>query len=175
LLVCRIDLGTGVARGSANTAGNSSWKIPVWLQILFPALILIFSWFLPESPRWLYTRGRQAEAKKVLAKYHGEGNDGSIWVPMQFNEYEQYLNTDGGNKRWWDYGALFKTRPAHYRLFCFCNCIFAIFAQWVGNGAVDYFIAGVLESAGVIDQIEKMNISKCSLTDWVKHALICQH
>jgi MFS family permease len=151
-------LAAGVARGSADTSGNTSWKIPVWLQILFPGLILLFSWFLPESPRWLYTRGRQAEAKKVLTKYHGEGNDESVWVSMQLNEYEEYLNMDGGDKRWWDYGALFKTRQARYRLFC--NCIFAIFAQWAGNGAVDYFIAGVLESAGVTDQTKKMNISE---------------
>jgi hypothetical protein len=51
---------------------------------------------------------------------------------MQIREYEEYLNMDGGDKRWWDYGALFKTRPARYRLAC--NCIVAIFGQWAGNG-----------------------------------------
>lgn len=64
---------------------------------------------------------------------------------------------DGGDKRWWDYRSLFKTRSARYRLAC--NCTFAVFAQWAGNGAVDYFIAGVLESAGVTEQLKKMNIN----------------
>tara|TARA_R110002003_G_scaffold1035_5_gene22092 strand:+ start:6395 stop:7606 length:1212 start_codon:yes stop_codon:yes gene_type:complete len=126
------------------------------MQILFPGLILLLAWFLPESPRWLYTRGRQSDAKKVLAKYHGEGREDSVWVSLQLREYEEYLNMDGGDKRWWDYGALFKTRSARYRLAC--NCIFAIFAQWSGNGAVDYFIAGVLESAGVTDQTKKSKV-----------------
>ena len=125
-------LAAGVTRGSANLAGNQSWRIPVWLQMLFPALLVILPLLLPESPRWLYTRGKHTQAKKTLAKYHGCGNEDSIWVSMQIREYEEYLNMDGGDKRWWDYGSLFKTRPARYRLAC--NCIVAIFGQWAGNG-----------------------------------------
>ncbi|CCT61161.1 hypothetical protein IAQ61_005020 [Plenodomus lingam] len=150
-------LAAGVARGSNNLPGNQSWKVPVWLQMLFPALILLLAWFLPESPRWLYTRGRQSEAKKVLTRYHGNGNEDSIWVSMQIREYEEYLNMDGGDKRWWDYGSLFKTRQARYRMAC--NCIFVIFAQWAGNGSVDYFISAVLDTAGVTGQVEQMNIN----------------
>ncbi|KAL6157504.1 hypothetical protein ACJQWK_07051 [Exserohilum turcicum] len=150
-------LAAGVTRCSASLGGNQSWRVPVWLQMLFPALLVVLPWFLPESPRWLYTRGRHSEAKKILSKYHGCGNEDSIWVSMQIREYEEYLNMDGGDKRWWDYGSLFKTRSARYRLAC--NCVVAVFCQWAGNGAVDYFIAGVLESAGVKDEIKQMNIN----------------
>jgi len=125
-------LAAAVTRGAANLDGNQSWRIPVWLQMLFPAILSLIPWVLPESPRWLYTRGEYIQAKRILAKYHGCDNEDSIWVSMQLREYEQYLNMDGGDKRWWDYGALFKTRQARYRLAC--NCIVAIFAQWAGNG-----------------------------------------
>ena len=80
----------------------------------------------------LYTRGKHSEAKKTLAKYHGCGNEDSIWVSMQIREYEEYLNMDGGDKRWWDYSGSAPGRPARYRLAC--NCIVAIFGQWAGNG-----------------------------------------
>jgi MFS family permease len=163
-------LASGVARGAVNVGGNSSWLIPVWTQIIFPGLILCLSWFLPESPRWLYTRGKHSEAKRILTRYHGEGNENSVWVTLQLQEYEEYLNMDGGDKRWWDYGSLFKTRSARYRLAC--NCTFAVFAQWAGNGAVDYFISGVLESAGVFEQIKKMNINlgkSCMQFAFVSH------
>lgn len=76
---------------------------------------------------------------------------------MQVHEYNIYLNMDGGDKRWWDYRSLFMSRPARYRLAC--NCVVSIAAQWAGNGAVDYFIAGVLESAGVTSEIKQMNIN----------------
>ncbi|EMD94681.1 hypothetical protein COCC4DRAFT_43476 [Bipolaris maydis ATCC 48331] len=150
-------LAAGVTRGSAGLAGNQSWKIPVWLQMLFPGLLVILPWFLPESPRWLYTRGKQTEAKRILSKYHGCGNEDSIWVSMQVREYDIYLNMDGGDKRWWDYKSLFMSRSARYRLAC--NCVVSVFAQWAGNGAVDYFISGVLESAGVTSEIKQMNIN----------------
>lgn len=127
------------------------------MQILFPALILTLAWFLPESPRWLYTRGKHSQAKKVLAKYHGLGKEDSVWVTMQINEYEEYLNMDGADKRWWDYSALFKHRASRYRLAC--NCAITIFGQWAGNGVVDYFLDGVLESAGIHEQVKKMNIN----------------
>lgn len=76
---------------------------------------------------------------------------------MQVREYDIYLNMDGGDKRWWDYRSLFMSRPARYRLAC--NCVVSIAAQWAGNGAVDYFISGVLDSAGVTSEIKQMNIN----------------
>ncbi len=42
-------------------------------------------------------------------------------------EYEDFLNMDGADKRWWDYSALFKKASSRYRLAC--NCGFSIFAQ----------------------------------------------
>ena len=45
-------LAAGVTRGAADLAGNQSWRIPVWLQMLFPALLVILPLLLPESPRW---------------------------------------------------------------------------------------------------------------------------
>lgn len=33
------------------------------------------------------------------------------------------------------------------------------FYKWAGNGSVDYFLDGVLETAGVHDETKKMNIN----------------
>lgn len=129
-------LASGVARGGENYVNsNIGWRLVVWLQLLFGAVILIAAFFLPESPRWLYVNNRQEKAKQILIKYHGEGNEDSEWVNLQLNEYEELLEMDGADKRWWDYSALFKDRSTCYRLFC--NCTVSIFGQWAGNGKLD--------------------------------------
>ena len=33
--------------------GNIIWRLPLWLQMVFPGIVAVFIWFLPESPRWL--------------------------------------------------------------------------------------------------------------------------
>lgn len=112
--------------------GHTSWLLPIWLQMLFPGLVVLLCWFLPESPRWNYCNGKQDQAKDFLIKYHGNGNPESEWVKLQMFEYESHLEIDGADKRWWDYRALFRNRSSVYRLLT--NCFTALFGQWAGNG-----------------------------------------
>ena len=125
-------LSAGVTRGTENLGGNKSWTVSLWFQLFFPALVCLFCLFLPESPRWLYVSGQLDKAKAVLTKFHGYGNSDSVWVSMQLSEYEEYLELNGSDKRWWDYRALFKTRSSVNRLFC--NCAIQAMGQEAGNG-----------------------------------------
>lgn len=52
-------------------------------------------------------------------------------MKLQLIEYEEFLEMDGTDKRWWDYRALFRNRASIYRLMC--NCIVATFGQLAGN------------------------------------------
>lgn len=129
----------------------------MWLQLLFSALIVLIVFFLPESPRWLYVNNRFGEAKAMLTKYHGEGNSDSIWVTLQLREYEEFLDMDGSDKRWWDYRALFRDKASRYRLLC--NIIVTVFGQWAGNGVLSYFQSAVLDTAGITETIAKANLN----------------
>ena len=148
---------SGAARGGLNYTGNTSWLIPLWLQIMFPGLIVALVWFLPESPRWLYVHGKQEQAKATLAKFHGNGNPESEWIKLQLWEYEAHLEMNGADKRWWDYRAVFKNRASLYRLMS--NCLVSLFGQWAGNGVVSYFLVGFLVTAGVTDSITQNNLA----------------
>ncbi|KFY46206.1 hypothetical protein V494_00558 [Pseudogymnoascus sp. VKM F-4513 (FW-928)] len=147
---------SGASRGSINMPSPITWTLPVWLQMLFPGLVVVLALFIPESPRWLYTNGKPDKAREFLVKYHGNGNPNSEWVTLQMNEYEQYLELEGADKRWWDYRALFKNKASRYRLMT--NCLTALFGQWAGNGVVSYFLSGVLDTAGVKDHITQANL-----------------
>ncbi|MCJ1389665.1 hypothetical protein MMC18_002522 [Xylographa bjoerkii] len=148
---------SGAARGGLNYSGNTSWLIPLWLQIMFPGLIVLLVWFLPESPRWLYVHGKTEKAKATLAKFHGNGNPESEWIKLQLWEYEAHLEMNGADKRWWDYRAVFKNRSSLYRLMS--NCLVSLFGQWAGNGVVSYFLVGFLVTAGVTDSITQNNLA----------------
>lgn len=150
-------IAAGSARGALNVGGDYSWRLITWLQALFSGLIAIFCLWLPESPRWLYVNGKKEQAKAVLTKYHGNGNEDSPWVQLQLHEYEELLNMDGADKRWWDYRALFRDRSAVYRLSC--NIILSIFGQWAGNAVLSYFLGSVLDTAGYTHPIEQANIT----------------
>lgn len=147
---------SGAARAGLNYGGNASWLLPLWLQIMFPGIVTIGSLFLPESPRWLYTRGRVEKATANLARFHGQGNPDSEWVKLQIAEYEEHLEMDGTDKSWWDYRALFRDHASRYRLLM--ACIVSLFGQEAGNGIVSYFLSGFLDTAGVTGAVKQTNV-----------------
>ncbi|KAI9162823.1 lactose permease [Paramyrothecium foliicola] len=148
---------SGAVRGGREVGGNTSWMIPVGLQAMFPGIICICALLLPESPRWLYTNNKREEAKRVLTKLHGNGNPEGEWVKLQLNEYEEFLELEGSDKKWWDYRALFKSRASFYRLSC--NCIVSCFGQWAGNGIVSYFLSAFLDTAGIKGDTQQMDVA----------------
>ena len=93
----------------------------------------------------------------MITRYHGNGNPNSVWVDLQLREYEEFLELNGADKRWWDYRALFQKRSARYRLLC--NVCISVFGQWAGNSVLSYFLSAVLETAGITDSTEKLNIT----------------
>lgn len=105
----------------------------------------------------MYVHNKTDQAIATLTRWHGYGNPDSKWVKLQLAEYDEFLNMNGTDKRFWDYSALFKTRGSRYRLFC--NCCFAIFAQWAGNGVLSYFLPAVLSTAGYTESITQANIN----------------
>ena len=55
-----------------------SWRFPIAFQILFALIILATVMFLPESPRWLVLKGKEDEARTVLALLNDLDEDSSF-------------------------------------------------------------------------------------------------
>ncbi|KAJ3519447.1 hypothetical protein NM208_g11771 [Fusarium decemcellulare] len=62
------------------------WMLPCILQICIPLYQYIMVWFCPGSQRWLVTKGKVAEARKILMHYHSTQNafdDGIVQTELQ--------------------------------------------------------------------------------------------
>ncbi|KAJ6444462.1 lactose permease [Purpureocillium lavendulum] len=151
-------LAAAVLRGCADLVGNKSWLIPTWLQLMFPAILIPASVFSPESPRWLYVHDKLSKCRDILVKYHGNDNPDSLYVQLQLREFEEELEMDGADKRWWDYRCLFNSRAAVYRAIL-CAVAVSAFSQWTGQGGVSYFLPGMLQTTGITDATTVLDIN----------------
>lgn len=126
-------MAAAVTLGAHTMPNNWGWRIPSILQAAPSILQLTFIWFVPESPRWLLSKGRSEEAFDILVKYHGEGDRDSAFVHAEFNEISAQLRMEIENsKSHWR--ELVQT-PGNRKRSIIAMCV-GIFIQWSGNGLV---------------------------------------
>ena len=51
-------------------SSSFSWRFPLAFPIVLSAIVMAFIFTLPDSPRWLIKRGREAEAREILSLVH---------------------------------------------------------------------------------------------------------
>jgi len=134
-----------------------AWRIPSALQGL-PSVIQIFLiWFVPESPRWLMSKGREDEALRTLAYYHANGNANDPLVQYEFEEIKTAIDFDKNVASNIGWIALFKT-PGNRRRMRIIVAL-AFFSQWSGNGLVSYYLNKVFIAIGITDNSTQLLIN----------------
>ncbi|WPG98154.1 Hypothetical protein R9X50_00094000 [Acrodontium crateriforme] len=123
-----------------------SWRAPSILQGASSVFQIIMVVFMPESPRWLYAQGRNSEARAILVKYHGEGDENSELVRYEVAEIEYALEAENVKKKsgWMEW---FRTPANRHRFFIVLTLGFII--QWCGNAVLSYYLHLVLDSIGI--------------------------
>lgn len=107
-----------------------SWRIPSLLQGL-PAIVQVVGiFFVPESPRWLISKGRGAEAKAILVKYHANGIEGNFLVELEYHEIKEAIATDQNYKAKSNWLDLVRTSPNRRRIFItfFCGLFIEVWS-----------------------------------------------
>ncbi|KAK2808955.1 hypothetical protein FQN50_004229 [Emmonsiellopsis sp. PD_5] len=136
--------------------GNFDWRLPLWLQMICPGLVVLLVRFFPESPRWLVAQDRYEQARGIIAKYHTNGDLNHPLVALQMKEMIGSLEEThlASWKDLFDLKVLVETRSARYRLML--NIAFSWFGQFSGNNIISYYLPLMLNNVGVTDTDTKL-------------------
>ncbi|KAL4790898.1 general substrate transporter [Aspergillus venezuelensis] len=133
-------IAAGVTYRTAEFDSAWSWRLPSLLQGFWSVPCILILPFVPESPRWLISRGRNEEALRVIAQVTADGNelDPEVWANFQQivegMEFEQ--STIG-------------RMPL--------NC--ALATVIVGNQIASYYFGTMLDNAGITDSTTQLQIN----------------
>ncbi len=114
---------------------NWGWRIPSLVQVVPSVLQITFIFFIPDSPRWLISKGRGEEAYAILVKYHAEGDVDSEFVKAEYAQIEKTLELERETAKtsWME---LVATSGMRKRLII--GSLLGLFTQWSGNGLTSY-------------------------------------
>lgn len=77
--------------GTQNINSTWSWRIPSLLQIIPNILALVLLPFVPESPRWMISRGQFDHAKEIFMVVNGSSDPNSPAVQKDYEETERAI------------------------------------------------------------------------------------
>ncbi|KXS20085.1 general substrate transporter [Gonapodya prolifera JEL478] len=123
---------------------DSIWRVAFGIQIL-PVLFLIAALFvLPETPRFLLSKGKDAEAKKIMARLNGEDID-SKWVAREFAEVKENIELERHMPKasWYEMVTL----PIRPRSFASFGLL--LFQQMSGVNAINYYSSSLFIGMGI--------------------------
>jgi MFS transporter, SP family, sugar:H+ symporter len=129
--------------------GYEAWRWMYWMQAIPAAVFLIALLFIPESPRYLVSKGRLEEAKGVLSRIFGEeaATTKVAEIKASFSADHSPRLSDAMAP-----GTVFKP-------IVWAGLLLAVFQQLVGINVIFYYGATLWQLAGFTeDQALQINI-----------------
>lgn len=99
-------IGAGVGLGTHTMSSTASWRIPVAINLVWVVLLFVVLFIVPESPRWLLYKGKEAKAERALNKIHGGSEYRDVLVSEQLailnKSREEEAEASSGESKWSD-------------------------------------------------------------------------
>ena len=114
---------------------DTGWRIMLGSEVIPALLFLILLLFIPESPRWLASKGKIDEATTILNKLNGEAK--AISLLQEIND--SFLEEKGNLKELFQPGL---------RMAIIVGMFLALFSQITGINAIIYYAPEIFKSVG---------------------------
>ncbi|KAH7000945.1 general substrate transporter [Ilyonectria destructans] len=153
-------ISSAIGYGARSLSGDWAWRL-ICVCMAAPALLCICSLpFIPESPRWLISRGREREGLQVLARFHGKGDETNPLVVTEFREIRETIAFEQANgfdsyRAWWK--AFVSEKSNLYRGFILLTL--GVFEQTIGSSIITFYLSSVLTLAGITSEKEQFAIN----------------
>ncbi|KAG6852953.1 hypothetical protein C0991_007933 [Blastosporella zonata] len=140
-----------ISIGTRNMSGAGSWRTVVGIGLIWPVILMVGITFMPESPRWLASRGRIDEARLSLARSHGISRDKVETDPFLASEMEE-IRTNVEHEQRLRGGWLDCFRPGNKILYrTILGMMLQSFQQLTGANYFFYYGATIFVSVGIED------------------------
>ncbi|KAI0315969.1 general substrate transporter [Amylostereum chailletii] len=135
-----------------------SWRGPYIVQAFLAVVLLVWTFILPETPRWLIKNGFKTEGLGVLADLHGTGDTTDPAIQASYKEISDTINREDilGQASW---KQLFQQYPRRAIIGITCQ----LFAQGNGINGILYFLPGNLSRAGFTISRSLLYSGACAL------------
>lgn len=138
--------------------GQMGWRWMFWIENIPAALFFILAFIIPESPRWLATKGKMAESRKVFSKIGGEDYANSEISMVEQAIAESLKDSESGWK---------KLLSPSMRKVLIIGVVLAVFQQWCGINVIFNYAQEIFESAGYGISQTMMNIVVTGVTNLI--------
>ncbi|KAH9938968.1 general substrate transporter [Epithele typhae] len=154
--------------GCSYITSNWSWRIPYLIHIPLALTMIVLITFVPESPRWLISKGREAEARAYFVKYHANGCEDDELVKFEIDEIHEAIETERTLKQD-SWTSILTNRSSLHRLGCVI--LIAVCQNLSGTAIISYYYTEILSLVGITDTVTVTGINAGLTTSTAAFAL----
>ena len=152
MLISGVPIAYWIDYGFTQMQNQISWRLPIVFQCAPAITSGVAMWFLPDTPRWYYARGRNEEGDRVLARL----NDLPIESPQVQQSRQEILlaieaeleaNASLHWKQFLTLGVVDRTPMKIIRRLCICFWL-PMIREWTGSSLMAYYASVILAGVG---------------------------
>jgi MFS family permease len=116
------------------------WRFMLGVELIPALLYFIFMFFVPRSPRWLYSKGEIQEAKDILNRIHGETK-----ANFEIDSIEKSISEERNQEK----VAISDLLKKSLRFILIVGLVLGVLQQITGINAVYFYATSIFKQTGI--------------------------